>query len=308
MKMFILFYGANINGKYKDKYPIEYINARQVAKAIKDKHDGVVYNNIADPYIADSYGVFNPNQIKSATDNVGTFYTDNDEIYNYEVDNSNVNDQLSDDEKKDILRAVKAINEAKRSLIDTGGDFLYIVDHTDRDGLNHLQNGQEGFLVKEIIDIRGLNREQINEIKNIENEEGAIRTLQNFNRRLERIGHKPSIYNSNSIDVKDKTTNHDNAGLDKQTLERETFRGQSSQNSQDDFSGGQIKTGYDGTNHPRYMDAENAKQFIDSMSGQDLKDELGLIKQESADYDLVNDIKEEPKHSGKAVPQDFTFN
>lgn len=128
--------GANINGKYKEKYPIEYINARQVAKAIKEGNDGVIYNNISDPYLANNYGIFNPNQVKSATDNIGTFYTDNNEIYNYEL----------------------------------------------------------------------------------------------------------------------------------------------------------------------------SKDLIYSLSGKDLKDELSLIKQESADYDLVNHIEEEKKHSGKAIPHDFTFN
>ena len=48
--------------------------------------------------------------------------------------------------------------------------------------------------------------------------------------------------------------------------------------------------------------------FIKSLSGKDLKNELGLIEQESADYDLVNNIEEEKKHSSKAIPQDFTFN
>lgn len=48
--------------------------------------------------------------------------------------------------------------------------------------------------------------------------------------------------------------------------------------------------------------------FIKSLSGKDLKNELGLIEQESADYDLVNNIEEEKKHSGRAVPHDFTFN
>lgn len=47
--------------------------------------------------------------------------------------------------------------------------------------------------------------------------------------------------------------------------------------------------------------------FISSLSGKNLKDELALIEQESADYDLVNNIPEDNKHSGKAVPQDFTF-
>ena len=49
------------------------------------------------------------------------------------------------------------------------------------------------------------------------------------------------------------------------------------------------------------------KDFISSLSGKELKDELALIEQESADYDLVNNIPEDNKHSGKAVPQDFTF-
>ena len=48
-------------------------------------------------------------------------------------------------------------------------------------------------------------------------------------------------------------------------------------------------------------------EFVNTMSGKELKDELTLIEQENADYDLVNNIAEDNKHSGKAVPQDFTF-
>ena len=48
-------------------------------------------------------------------------------------------------------------------------------------------------------------------------------------------------------------------------------------------------------------------EFVNTMSGKELKDELSLIEQENADYDLVNNIPEDNKHSGKAVPQDFTF-
>lgn len=55
-------------------------------------------------------------------------------------------------------------------------------------------------------------------------------------------------------------------------------------------------------------DVENqAQRFIDSMSSSQLKNETDLIKQESADYDLVNDIEPKQEHSGKPVPQDFTF-
>lgn len=52
---------------------------------------------------------------------------------------------------------------------------------------------------------------------------------------------------------------------------------------------------------------KNIREFTNSLSGKELKDELSLIEQESADYDLVNNIPEDNKHSGKAVPQDFTF-
>lgn len=55
-------------------------------------------------------------------------------------------------------------------------------------------------------------------------------------------------------------------------------------------------------------DVENQVQrFIDSMSPSQLKDEIDFIKQESADYDLVNGIEPKQEHSGKPVPQDFTF-
>lgn len=50
-----------------------------------------------------------------------------------------------------------------------------------------------------------------------------------------------------------------------------------------------------------------AQRFIDSIPSSQLKDETDLIKQESADYDLVNGIEPKQEHSGKPVPQDFTF-
>ena len=55
------------------------------------------------------------------------------------------------------------------------------------------------------------------------------------------------------------------------------------------------------------MQESNAKDFIYSLSKEQLDNEISLIKQESADYDLVNGIEPKQEHSGKAVPQDFTF-
>ena len=269
------------------------------------KYNGVknIFRELHDE-LGDSINSMPDEELKAKVNN----YFDS-KTYNYEIDNSNINDQLSDNEKKDVLRAIRTINEAKRSLIDTGGYFLYIVDHTDKDGLNHLENGQEGFLVKEIIDIRGLNREQINEIKNnYENDKGDNEATRRLESWLERNGYKQRVLNSNSFDIKDRESAFNNDGLDSKTQERESFRAQSTTSSKEYLSGSQIKTGFDGTNHSRYMDVDTAMEFINSMSAKDLRDELNLVNQESADYDLVNGVEEKPKHSGKAVPQDFTFN
>lgn len=79
------------NSPFPDKYKnteheTGYIAARQVKKALSDSNDGVIYNNIRDPFEMNSYGVFNPNQIKSATDNNGEFSRSNDDIYYHIVE------------------------------------------------------------------------------------------------------------------------------------------------------------------------------------------------------------------------------
>lgn len=66
--------------KQSKKYSFGYVAARQVKKAIEEGNDGVVYKNLYDPYLADNYGVFNPNQIKSATANNGDFSLTNNDI------------------------------------------------------------------------------------------------------------------------------------------------------------------------------------------------------------------------------------
>lgn len=67
--------------KESEKFPFGYVAARQVRKALNEGNDGVVYKNLYDPYLADNYGVFNPNQIKSAIGNSGEFSKYNDDIY-----------------------------------------------------------------------------------------------------------------------------------------------------------------------------------------------------------------------------------
>ena len=77
-------YEGSMQGSgYKEskKFPFGYVAARQVRKALNEGNDGVVYKNLYDPYLADNYGVFNPNQIKSAIGNSGEFSKYNDDIY-----------------------------------------------------------------------------------------------------------------------------------------------------------------------------------------------------------------------------------
>lgn len=54
----------------------------------EEEYQAALDNGIKDNDIIVTGNVTNPNQLKSATDNVGTFSTDNDEIHNYEVDSS----------------------------------------------------------------------------------------------------------------------------------------------------------------------------------------------------------------------------
>ena len=45
------------------KYDSDYIAARQVRSALKEGNDSVIYENLKDPYLSNSYGVFEPEQI-----------------------------------------------------------------------------------------------------------------------------------------------------------------------------------------------------------------------------------------------------
>lgn len=67
--------------KESEKIPFGYVVARQVRKALNEGNDGVIYKNLYDPYLANNYGVFNPNQIKSAIGNSGQFSQHDDDIY-----------------------------------------------------------------------------------------------------------------------------------------------------------------------------------------------------------------------------------
>lgn len=99
----------------KTKYPTAYIAARQVRKAKKENNDGVIYENVRDPYDMNSYGIFNPNQIKSI-DNKGPFSTSNNNIYYNIINDASDNGVEIDTIERTNDKSIEHINKIIRRL------------------------------------------------------------------------------------------------------------------------------------------------------------------------------------------------
>ena len=169
-----------------------------------------------------------------------------------DIFDESIRSDISIEDEKSIIREIKKINRSKRSLVDIGGDTLYLVDHTDRDGFDSLKDGQEGYRYAATVDIKGISSEEIQAIKN-EFKDGS-QSKESLNRVLKSHGLESRYKDSNHIDAEDRKSNSDNVGLDKQTLQGESRRGQSAQNSPENRGTGQVRTGFDGTNGPRYTE------------------------------------------------------
>lgn len=142
---------VNQKGK-KTEYPTGYVAGRQVKKAMKDGNDGVIYRNLQDPLLSDSYGFFDPNQIKSI-DNQGTFSTSDNNIYkqtnsvNSGSDSTFFNRLFNNKEEQDvntILSNIESTNSKLKPLTSflreaiASNDFLKNVKikySTTREGL-----------------------------------------------------------------------------------------------------------------------------------------------------------------------------
>jgi hypothetical protein len=84
---------------------------------------------------------------------------------------------------------------------------------------------------------------------------------------LKNYGFEGRYQDSDNIDAEDRAANADNAGLDQQTLQGEFKRGQGTQDSQKNLGRGQIKTGFDGTNSPRYTE-NSSLDFFQTSDGE----------------------------------------
>ena len=202
----------------------------------------------------EEYVATHPNQIKSATDNNGLFSTENDDIQmmaeRRQIDY--ITDSLSDTEKDDIRNALLKINRAGRTLVDTG-EGLYLVDHTDKEGIDNRKDNQEGFQCVAKIDTEGLRKEEIQELKKELTDE-IIRNKTSISGVLESHGYSERLQNSDSIDAEVRRSNADNAGLDQETSQGESLGELSNSSSQEDLGADFIKVrDSDGTNSKRVV-------------------------------------------------------
>ena len=176
--------------------------------------------------------------------------------------------QLSLQEKDNIRTLLKTINRTGTTLLDNGEGTMYLLDHTDREGIENRKRGEEGFSCRLKFSTEGLSWKEIDLIrKQIEN--GVIRNQGDVNRWIEKHLGKQRRDNSDSIDAQDRRTNGDDALVDSRPLSGESVGGQGNQDSEADFGTGFVRVyNNDGTNGPRYVPVRGrVPQFMTTYHG-----------------------------------------
>ena len=172
-----------------------------------------------------------------------------------------INNNLSSQEKSNIRNLLKAINKTGTTLLENGEGTMYLLDHTDREGIeNRNPEKEDGFNCRLKFSTDGYTNEEIQTIKN-EIENGNIRDQKSFNKWVKLNLNQQGSDNSDSIDAEERATNENNDRLDLQASRRESRRGQSYQNSPEDFGTGWVKVfNNDGTISPRYIPIDSNKE------------------------------------------------
>ena len=108
-------------------------------------------------------------------------------------------------EKMDIRIKLNYMDKTGRSLIKVG-DSLYLLDHTDREGIAN-RGKLDGFGVVAKLNVEGLDEEQINYIKQ-EYYAGRIEgTQREFKNWIERAKYDTRLEDSSRIDAKNRKAN-----------------------------------------------------------------------------------------------------
>ena len=183
--------------------------------------------------------------------------------------NISINNELSEEEKRDIRTLLKAIDKTGTTLLDNGDGIMYLLDHADKEDIeNRNPNKEDGFNCRLKFSTEGLSIDFINEVKTrIEN--GTIRNQRSLDKWAKSYLNQQGSDNSDSIDAEERAANANNDRLDLEASERESRRGQSYQNSQDDYGTGFVKVyDNDGTINPRYIPINtNEIEFLRTPNG-----------------------------------------
>ena len=165
---------------------------------------------------------------------------------------------MSSQEKSNIRILLKTINRVGTTLLDNGEGTMYLLDHTDREGIeNRNPKKEEGFNCRLKFSTDGYTNEEIETIKN-EIENGYIGDQKSFNQWARTHIRKQRSDESHRIVTEIRSTNGNNDSLHLQLPERETFGGRSNPSSPEDFGTGFIRVyENDDTNGLRYIHVDS---------------------------------------------------
>ena len=169
-----------------------------------------------------------------------------------------------------------------RDFADTG-EGLYLVDHTDKEGIDNRTENQEGFQCVMKVDTEGLNKKQIEDIKN--EYQRTKETPRRFNDWLERNEYSDRLSSSDSIVAQVRKSNTDNAGLHNEASQGESSRGRSDRSSQENLGTSWIKTSADGINSPRYIPVSTSRQS--AQDRQSMVNEFRQLKEQAERGELT---------------------
>ena len=165
-----------------------------------------------------------------------------------------INNLLSLQEKNNIRALLKRIDRIGTTLLDNGEGTMYLLDHTDREGIeNRNPKKHDGFNCRLKFSTENYTEEEIAKIKNyIEN--GNIRDQESFDKWAKTYVNKQRSDNSNRIVTEVRGTDGDNDNLHLRASEGESLGGRSNTSGSKDFRTDFIRVyNNDGTNNPRYI-------------------------------------------------------
>lgn len=169
---------------------------------------------------------------------------------------------MSPQEKVNIRTLLKTINSTGTTLLDNGDGTMYLLDHTDREGIeNRNPKKEDGFNCRLKLSTDGYTKEEIRTIKD-EIENGNIRNQKDFNRWASNHPKGQRGNNSDSIVTEVRKSNADNAGLYSEAQQREPFGGRSNSSSSENLRKDWIKVPSDGTRSPRYIQIDSSNEVF----------------------------------------------